>query len=236
MGQLLLVEMHTDNDRVVLNALLKFTQMVTRKDNVGVEPHDAVRSKGLTMGAHTHILIAMRRWGNKEQILIAGCNCLSTLFIYFFSSSYKFNQKMEDALEAILDLQAVDTILDAMRAFPNSEQLQMEAIAALKRLLSRNINKEGSPAHSAAVRFVCGGEQQQNGTMLFMKAMRKFEDNINLQELCCELFSNLSADPKLRESLRKAGLGSTLVASMEKLTKEELEPQQWRKTLLGRLF
>ena len=185
------------------------------------------------MGAPTVVLMTIRRWSNNKTVLATGINCLSRLFRYSSDCPWTFLHQMNAALEALFDLQAVETIVAAMKSFPNSGRLQMEAITALDCLLGCDrMDFDKKKLHTATVKFA---SDEKDGPLAVLKAMREFPDGVMLQVFGCRFLCKLCEEEHVRVSMRKAGLGSTVAASLEK-NPEAKDLQEWGGKILPLLF
>lgn len=181
----LLVYMQEGDADAVINALATLIgSMPQDKEEFETEEWKQKRDWLMWTGAPAVTTLTMKKWKDHEQIQIGG-------FIFYTALTCG----LECGPSAIAACGGVEAIVDGLKAFPDSCDVQGSGFGALANIFAK-LQVEGSPEVQAAHQFV----EQLDGLNLVRTAMKNFPDK-ELQGRCCLLLGNLAMAKQLRKAL-----------------------------------
>ena len=188
LAALILDELPKDNPLDVARALEKLGSILKHSKD-GTAAHQAV-----ALGGHSVLVLTMKQWPLHEPIQRHAFHCVFRMIGGHYRQQQQQQQQPSspqeatnmNLVESFLVMGVVDEIVRALRAFPESSELQVFGIGALGNLIgTASTPIQGNSGYlarrAAARKFV----KESRGVALVVDAMRIFPEHAKLQELGC---------------------------------------------------
>lgn len=159
-----------------------------QKNEVGRHMQDV-----LWTGGHVLVVLTMRKWSYEEAIQEYALSCLVAM-------TYRSN----DACTSVARSGGIETIIAALKRFPNSSEVQGHGITAILNtfsVLDQPQERSLEFIRPLSVRFV----EEYRGLELVEKARTLNQDDEHLVICLCGLLDNLACNKELQSLLIKKG-------------------------------
>lgn len=194
--KLLAGDLWSDNSEIVTSSLEKLADLCFHNDlekSVEEQNRTALRE----FGGHLGIIVAMKKWMINSAVQAAGCRALQNAGIVEDADSEAFH-------DLAVQVGAFDTILCAMKNYPNHENVQKYGCGALLNL--------SWYIHNATILVL-----ELQGIDAIMIAMKSFPHIVSIQRRGCAFFKNLTTlNPEsFNEPIIEAGARLVLLTAIE---------------------
>ncbi|CAB9511481.1 expressed unknown protein [Seminavis robusta] len=177
--QLLFVELHKDRPESVVEALKRISDLfLVQDDNNKHDPAIKNWEKTHYLGPISFVVVTMNKWSTNHDVQLWSCGALCNLLSVKKSSTAMLSMAKSGGVEAVIG---------AMKTFPQSDDLQMDACMALGNTFF-NVTKRHKIVQDCAARFV----EELEGVALMLGVMKQFPDDEELLNNCCWLFDSLA--------------------------------------------
>ena len=185
--KLLHVKMQKDDEHEVGAALKELDSRMGNEDNI---------KKAFSLGAHSIILLALKKWKDSESIQTNGRDCLAHML--------KSNQ-ISNSLgikKALVQSGSIEDAVWAMKNFRESAGIQERAFLFLDNLFYVQLSdaNESAIAKQASAFFV----NEVDGIELVVAAMGKFGEDEHVQEYGISLLDELARENDYHKRLMNA--------------------------------
>jgi hypothetical protein len=205
---LLASEIRKDDEKAVEEALREIANLCFKDGTAKATFKSLVK-----FGAHLLIIQTMRKWYKYPRIQSQGCRVLVN------ARSHLYRKDDEEFRQAAVQIGAFETVLLALKNFPDDQVVQHNGSAALDSL------SQGIPASTK--RLV----RELDGAKAIVTAMTSFPDFSELQQVGSSFFFNAGQWHDCRKAVVKAGALSALASAVEN-TNERVFKEDIRKTMV----
>lgn len=152
-------------------------------------------------GAPSVLVLVMRKWHTNEVIQTFGCCC-----IFYLSSNVA-------SRIAVAKAGGLETIVEAMTAFPTSQGIQFAGCGAIMKALAAVGNKgaDSLALRKATRRFV----HYLDGVSLMLRAMIQFRRLPGFQAICLEALDNLASEEEFYDVMMKSNVVKAVASALE---------------------
>lgn len=189
-AELVLVDLQKDNPQDVEDALDALADALPSSEEEWGKEECKKKGKELShTGAAAMVVLTMQKWPTHREIQVCGSACLAAL---------TGNEEDTTPSVSVVVSGGVETVINALKAFPNHEHILFQGLRALRNIFC---DVEASPILQSRRRFV----NEYDGIALVQKAMKELADDEEVQLECCAVLYNLAAEKEFHEALTKAG-------------------------------
>jgi len=157
--------------------------------------------KAVELAAHITVPIKMRKYPDSEAIQRLGVNCILHLLIYKYERSHLQYNKLRDEM---LVGGVVHALVNALRRFPNSLEIQRSSTRVLGTLLMLTSTDDHSPDVLRMSRMFV--EEMDGIALVLAAAETHFPNDHEIIMDSCNLFRHLATCPILKGVMEQAGV------------------------------
>ena len=197
--QLLLGSMDSNDHAVTAAALQKLNELCEPSET----DTDCKRDESFGLGGHFCVMRIMIKWNSSSSTQVACCRSIINLSWKHLACKRSF-----------VKLGAPATIIDAMKKFPASKEMQKHGLEALNALFQGQNDGTGNDdtISNLAHKLV----QQLNCIVVVVCIMGRFENDAEIQLEGCKFFGNIVQVDELLDTAIAAGAAAAAGRSLQK--------------------
>jgi hypothetical protein len=157
-----------------------------------------LRREAYETGAPGIFVIVMKKWLSNDSIQREACRCLQNIVLQF-----------PEAVKSFAKVGAVESVMSALYNFPNSLDIQKNALGALNNFFA--IKQEKKLMATTAMRFV----RELGGVELLVRAMKDFPEDCKIQKRCCGILYSQCMLCDCKATIRELGVVGTVAAAIQ---------------------
>jgi hypothetical protein len=203
--KVLFVDMQQQDEEKVAAAVINLSGLVHPEG----ANYKGSAAQALSSGAIAIILLLMRKWHYNRSIQFQCCQVL-VMLTYSTRRDKAAEAKATAAAVSIINSGGIETIMAAMKSFPDGHDLQWIGCHAIGNAFA--YYHADPTIDEAMARFV----HKLNGIELVVTVMKKFQNIAGVQHMGCYVFNQLSTKQVLRDALKKGGALSAVGEAIEK--------------------